>query len=256
MGKDVKIGLMVGLGLLALIVIFWSSRPPEEEDSPAAMTTQTEKATPVAKESLGVVAEGKKAQATDVAKATTAKPDSATAEGNIQGVAAKPELGSSVCDALKPDAPTPVVAVSPTTGETTHTVVKSDTLWAIGKKHGVHHERILARNRDILKSPGDLKVGQVLKIPAPIVASAPPTAAAATPKLEVSTAAASFAPEPPKAAPSAAKTHKVAPGDTLYKLAKMYFQDVAKWKAIAQANPQIRNNQLMVGQVLNIPMSP
>lgn len=251
MGKDVKIGLMVGLGLLALIVIFWSSRPPEEEDIPAAMTTVAEKAPDVAKEPLGAVAESKKAQASDSAKAAPAKTESATAEGNIEGVSPTPPvLAGPATDAAKTmDAPAVVTAA---TGEATHTVAKGDTLYSIGHKYGVHWQRVFERNRDVLKRPQDLMIGQRLKIPS---ARTLPPAGQAAPKADVISAAMTVAPERKVEAPSV-RTHKVGPGDTLYGLARRYFQDANKWKAILQANPNIQSHRLMVGQVLTIPAMP
>lgn len=51
------------------------------------------------------------------------------------------------------------------------------------------------------------------------------------------------------------RTHTVAKGDTLYKLARQYYNDQSKWKDIYEANrAEMGNpNQIRVGQRLVIP---
>lgn len=57
------------------------------------------------------------------------------------------------------------------------------------------------------------------------------------------------------AAPAGGRTHTVAKGDTLYKLARQYYNDQARWKDIYEANrAEMGNpNQIRVGQRLVIP---
>jgi len=52
------------------------------------------------------------------------------------------------------------------------------------------------------------------------------------------------------------RTHTVAKGDTLYKLARTYYGDQAKWKSIYEANRSANGsepNKIRVGQRLVIP---
>ncbi len=51
------------------------------------------------------------------------------------------------------------------------------------------------------------------------------------------------------------RTHTLVKGDTLYALARRYYSDASRWRAILEANrDQISDpNQLYVGQVLTIP---
>ena len=67
----------------------------------------------------------------------------------------------------------------------------------------------------------------------------------------VQTGVSSTAPE----AGIAARTHTVASGDTLSKIAKHYYDDARKWRAIFEANrDQIKDPDLIhPGQVLTIP---
>ena len=61
-------------------------------------------------------------------------------------------------------------------------------------------------------------------------------------------------PTPTTVAP-AARYHTVAKGDTLYKLARMYYGDQARWKDVYAANrTEVSNpNMIRVGQRLVIP---
>jgi nucleoid-associated protein YgaU len=65
----------------------------------------------------------------------------------------------------------------------------------------------------------------------------------------------SLAPRRSTAAGANARMHTVQKGDTLYKLARQYYNDQSQWKKIYEANRnKIRNqNQLVVGTELVIP---
>ncbi len=56
-------------------------------------------------------------------------------------------------------------------------------------------------------------------------------------------------------AATSGRTHVVAKGDTLFKLARMYYQDASRWKDIYQANQSTLAdpNLIRVGQELVIP---
>ncbi len=79
------------------------------------------------------------------------------------------------------------------------------------------------------------------------------------PESEAKTEAAQPAEEPtpaPEAAPAGGRTHVVAKGDTLFKLARQYYNgNQSMWRKIWEANKaQISDpNQLKVGQQLVIP---
>jgi nucleoid-associated protein YgaU len=63
------------------------------------------------------------------------------------------------------------------------------------------------------------------------------------------------APITPATTSTGAMYHTVAKGDTLFSLARMYYNDQSKWKVIYEANrEQIRDkNKIFVGQQLLIP---
>lgn len=56
-------------------------------------------------------------------------------------------------------------------------------------------------------------------------------------------------------APGSGRTHVVAKGDTLFKLARQYYNDQSKWRDIYNANRSILSdpNRLKVGQELVLP---
>lgn len=69
------------------------------------------------------------------------------------------------------------------------------------------------------------------------------------------TAAPAAEPDEEVLAPTGQRTHTVRRGDTLYKLARQYYNDQSKWKTIYEANrSRLDNpNDLKVGQDLVIP---
>jgi LysM repeat protein len=102
----------------------------------------------------------------------------------------------------------------------------------------------------------------------PVEPSEPPTApaaeealpespdiAATTPKAPPSPAAE----EPPApavetpAATGAPGTYTIAPGDTLAEIAARLYGDAKKWRVIANANPGLNPNRLLIGQVIKLP---
>ncbi|MFN0135022.1 MAG: LysM peptidoglycan-binding domain-containing protein [Phycisphaerae bacterium] len=59
--------------------------------------------------------------------------------------------------------------------------------------------------------------------------------------------------ETPPPVAGAKRSHKIASGDTLAKLAKQYLGDEKRWRKIKDANPGLDENRLTVGQELVIP---
>lgn len=111
---------------------------------------------------------------------------------------------------------------------TSHVVVAGDTVWALSKKYGTTVNELIALNK--LGSNALIRVGQTLKLPG---AGAAPKAAS-----------------PSKPVVRSARSHKVAPGDTLSALAHRYGTTTA---ALASANRLTNPNLIRVGQVLTIP---
>jgi len=55
------------------------------------------------------------------------------------------------------------------------------------------------------------------------------------------------------AATGALGTYTIAPGDTLAEIAARLYGDAKKWRVIANANPGLNPNRLLIGQVIKLP---
>lgn len=96
----------------------------------------------------------------------------------------------------------------------------------------------------------------------PTVRTRPPPAVATPVAPRPAPPQATPAPAPTRTAPvattpprTAARTHVVRPGDTLYKLADQYYRDKARWRDIYAANRAVMKSEsdLRVGMTLTIP---
>ncbi|MEU0189869.1 LysM peptidoglycan-binding domain-containing protein [Streptomyces afghaniensis] len=97
-----------------------------------------------------------------------------------------------------------------------YTVRKGDTLWSIGRAHGVTVAAIVDANR--LADPGQISVGQKLNIPG-----------------------------------AKTTTYTVARGDTLWSIAASKLGDGNRWRQIATLNRLNDADDLSVGQKLTLP---
>jgi len=152
-----------------------------------------------------------------------------------------PPPGASIPGVILPlDGGTAAEAAAPTPSEEgAYTVEKGDSLGLIAQKTlGTTRKAAdLARfNGMTLDAP--LKVGQALKIPPQVAAPAVATV---------------LPPPAPAKAPAAKRTHTVAPGDGLFALAKRYYGDGSRFRAIAEANGLDPDAPLKVGSELRIP---
>ena len=84
------------------------------------------------------------------------------------------------------------------------------------------------------------------------------TAPLAPPKPDFSNVSSGVTSTAPMVADSTLQTYTVAKGDTLSKIAKHFYGNANKWRAIFEANgDQISNPDLIkIGQVLKIPAKP
>ena len=78
------------------------------------------------------------------------------------GADAEPSSPAAAATTASPD-PTPI----PEPTAQTYTLKTGDTLLKIAKKFGLTLDQLLAANKDTIKDPDKIKVGQVIVIPVP-----------------------------------------------------------------------------------------
>jgi len=128
--------------------------------------------------------------------------------------------------AMSPASPEPEAA------QRTHTIAPGETLWDVSRAAGVSVSAVAAANH--ISERGTLHPGQVLAIPA---GSSVPASSAVVP---VASAAGA----------TQARTHTVAPGDSLWEIARASNVSVAALAAVNRLSPE---GTLRPGQVLTVP---
>ena len=229
MQRDVKIGLVIGVAILAIIIIavvmqddtelrphaqVANAVPPNFGDFPSFSERPSP---PPSAGGTGVTEPAAPPAAGTGPLATTTPP---AAAGTVVGETTAPPPGTVA-------APEPKV----------HAVAKGDTLWGLGVKYygdGTKGKLILQANKAVIPDPEVLRIGQKLIIPS---------------------AVASVAPVAPATTAVAGTKHTLTKNDTLWSLAQKYYGDGAKWKRIVQANQDIIKDErhLPVGKTIVIP---
>jgi LysM repeat protein len=131
---------------------------------------------------------------------------------------------------------------------TMHTVAAGETFFGIARRYGVTAAQLRAMNPDV--DPESVEVGDVLRLPAAARDSRASGSAQGTAG-QPQTPAASRTPNRTGSRPTrpATRTHTVAPGETLFGIARRY--GVTR-QAIIDAN-ELESNQVRTGQRLTIP---
>lgn len=124
------------------------------------------------------------------------------------------------------------VSLMPAAGERTYTIKKDDSLYVIAKRELGSASRWKEIEKLNNVSSSDLKIGQVIKLPAAVAGTAPDSGSAPA---------------------TGSKTHTVAKGETLGDISKIYFGTTRNWKKIEAANPGVTSDSLKIGQKLVIP---
>lgn len=140
--------------------------------------------------------------------------------------------------------PTPRPATpTPAPGNSTHTVARGESWWAIGQRYGVNYVTLANANG---KSPNDIiYVGQVLIIPGHGGSTPAPTSAPSQPTPTNRPAQPTATP-----VPSQATRHTVVRGESWWSIGQRYG---VNYITLAQANGKSHNDILHIGQVLTIP---
>ncbi len=127
---------------------------------------------------------------------------------------------------------TPII---PASGERTYTIKSGDSLYVIAKRELGSASRWKELEKLNNVSSSDLRVGQVIKLPA----------AAAT--------GGTTGPIPDAIPATGAKTHTVIKGENLGDISKIHYGTTRNWKKIEAANPGVTSDNLKIGQKLVIP---
>ncbi len=221
MHRDVKIGIAIGVLLVALVGIYWWARegvqtpvvPPEEVEPEAALLPPVEPVAPVGEDlepSLPEIPEVAGLPVESVA------PEEIPAAGTV------------------PEPQRPEVR--------THVVAKGDTLIRIARRYygnDANWRAILEANRDTIADPDNIPVGMEILVPDLSASTRLPRTSITLPGPDVRQ-----------------RTHTVGPGETLSSIAKRYYGSEDKWRLIYEENRQrigADPNRLTRGTVLTIP---
>lgn len=171
-----------------------------------------------------------------------------TVPGAVPGTTPIPPVKLPPAPAVNPAAPVatpaPAAPAAPA-APSTYTVQAGDNPWTIAKKHGIPLEELLKVNQ--IKDPKNLKIGDVLKLPAGVVSKTPAPAGPATPP------AAKTPPAAPAPAGADWESYTIKKGDNPWKIAKTLKLDHQK---ILQLNPGVDFTKLSIGQEIKVPKKP
>ena len=230
MQKDVKVGVAIGVLIIALVVIFWWAH--EQKNTPNMPPAQD--------------------TATVTPPLAPTQPPSAPTEETTPAIdwtridesapARAPDTPLAPAPTQPPAPPAPA---APAQTARTHIVQKNETLSSIAKKYYGDQRKwttIHQANKTAIPNPNAMKIGLKIVIPR----LAPPPAATRTGNSGITLSTTT----------PAAKRHVVREGDTLSTIARQYYGSETHWRRIQQANPQRTADptRLKVGVVLTIPM--
>ncbi|HHT9129367.1 MAG TPA: LysM peptidoglycan-binding domain-containing protein [Candidatus Brocadiaceae bacterium] len=280
MKRDIQVGVILGVIILAIIGVFLSTRtavkepiiaiPEVEEGLEVSELNVNElpKDTRPAKESFKEVttvaknAEQKESASTAIHPAkTNEQPDEKDnnvielewkkAKGKEPGNVATTEIETAASSNKEDwkDIPTSDTEKS-TSKLQIHKVQQRDDLYKIAKKYyGDANKWLLIynTNHDKIFDRNSLKIGTELIIPEENTPSQKAKKETVTPSLSQVVNV-----EDTK---SISRKHKIQQGDSLYKLAVKYYNDGTKWNKIADANKELLQSQktLKIGQEIAIP---
>ncbi|KHE93444.1 MAG: LysM peptidoglycan-binding domain-containing protein [Candidatus Scalindua rubra] len=181
-----------------------------------------------------------------VAEEITEEPEIAEKEETVEEDVQVIQNIPSAVETVVPEKKSQIPSYAASTKAVYYKVQANDNLSKIARKHygdGQKWTKIFDANRDIMPDSNSLYVGQTLLIP-DITAGKKTNEAVLTPVRGKS-----------KKRSNHADTHTVKAGDTLYHIAKKYYDDPGVWVKILEANEDTIEDEgsLKEGQVLILP---
>ena len=278
MHRDVKVGLVIGVILVAVVAVLFFRRdePPAQpltrSAADKAVTIQHEPPLvedasapyPVPPALSGVHAPSSSAPSTASA---AIKPATGPADPRVGQAATTTPGGPGLATAHTPapitarlDAPQPVspatsTAAPATAGLPRYTIQEGDRLYSLAERYygqGALFTLIFDANQDVLATPDHLPVGKSIIIPERDAGnrgqSAPPDAAMPAGLAQSSLPPASLGRKSPR-------TYTVKEGDTLTKISREFYDDERMTGAIFAANEDVLESpeRLKSGMVLRLP---
>ncbi len=250
MRRDTQIGIIVGAVILVIIGVFLSTRSSVEKPETPELILSEKGISNSEIEEIDISELIKESKTETVEKETLAEQP-ATYETLVEGKWEGVETAAIE--------PVEVIAESPIErqtasvdihGETIHKVKSNDNLFKIAREYygdEAKWKRIYEANKDNMLDPDALYVDQELLIPdIALVKKEKESPVYETTPLEE---------KPAKEISTSVRTHTVEPGDTLYNLARKYYDDPVMWKIILEANEDTIEDKglLNTGQTLIIP---
>ena len=265
MRRDTQIGIILGLVILVIIGVFLSTRTSDEKTVLPSLVLSEKGIQKSEIEKIDIkelIEEAEKAEPEKIAVVT---PDDTSLEGKWEGVAEEiveeleiaekfevieesvavdeiPSIKEAITTEKEPDTSSYNVHA-----DTFHKVQPNDSLFKISTKYygnGEKWTKIFEANKDSMSDPNALHVGQQLLIP-DITVEKEANQAFQAPVVKRSN----------KKDFVNSDTHTVEAGDTLYRLAKKYYDDPTVWIKIYDANKDTIADKglLQEGQILIIP---
>ena len=280
MSGDFKLGILIGLLILALMVIFLTNKPradepqtdsdlasnqkelliPEElasSDAYQAATGGDQTAPPATSWSA---TDATATASTNEVVITRESPQDLISNAHFGGLGQADTLGQAETTSEIPAEATRMArtlddataAVEESTFPASHVVAKGETLSSISAKYyGTHkwYHHIRKANSTSVSHIDALSIGQTIQIPAP-----PETArtVAVAPRAEAPAAPADH----PATSSSVPRTHKVKKGESLCHISRTYYNgSETRWRKILEANRSRITDprRLQVGTKLVIP---
>jgi len=268
MRRDTQIGIILGVVILVVIGIFLSTRTTVYETKTPDLKLSEEKSVAESEveeiEEIDIndlIKEPKTAlpkediqPVEELVEKTPVEPskDNVTLEGKWEGTktdSIEPEISELTPPEAEEEETITVLETKQKDAsvKAIHKVKQNDSLFKISRKYygdEAKWHKIYEVNRDNMSDPNALYIGQELLIPEITLAKKVPLSIEAP-----------IMKKQDNEVPIKTTEHTVVPGDTLYHLARKYYDDSTMWRKIYEANEDTIEDEsfLVKGQILIIP---